>query len=110
MKNPFKLEDRGDGPVHVAWADGPPTWGPQQVETLVGVVLAGEPGYQVLLKVAGLLWEPARGARVQLGEPNREATVMAQFYQVTSAGKLASVVLVEDPETYTEHLESQINR
>lgn len=101
MENPFRLVESADGTklLEGRTATGLTSFGPEQVETIVGVAEGGPDGsvgVAPVLKLAGTLWVPAEGTVVQLSEPTRNATVTSQFYQFLR-GKLVSIVCIEDP-------------
>ena len=103
MENPFRLVDTAEGTRAL---DGRTvseltSFGPDQVETIVGVSEGapdGSIGVAPVVKLEGTLWAPAEGAVVQLSEPTRNAQVSSQFYQF-QRGKLLSIVCIEDPAT-----------
>ena len=99
MSNPFKIVEQ-DG---VAIQEGRlpesavPDFGPDGVETVI-CVREGDGSVHEVLKLSGVLWNPAPGSVIELGEPNRDARVLSQVYMVV-IGKVASVVCVADPAT-----------
>ena len=100
-RNPLKLEDRGDGPAQIGrMADDVPHFDRSNIDTYLFVAdqdskpTRGDP----VLILDGVLWAPDPGDEIWLGEPNREATVRAQRYEVIN-GRLSSAVYVRDPAT-----------
>lgn len=93
---PFELVDDDDGPVHAGIAKGIVTL--SKTKTFV---LVGEPPELSGLPVAEFagLWEPAVGATIKLGSPNRDASVYAVSYELRG-DEIASFVYVHDPETH----------
>lgn len=98
MSNPFRVLDTADGPVQVGALPESETadFGPNGVETVIGVARSDTARYTAVLRITGVLWEPAEGAVVQLREPDRDATVVAQYNMVIH-GRLASVICLDDP-------------
>lgn len=101
MENPFKLIEAADGTklLQGRTTPGLTNFGPDQVETIVGVADAtpeGTVGVAPVLKLSGTLWAPEAGTVVQLTEPIRNAEVKSQFYQF-HRGRLVSIVCIEDP-------------
>ena len=99
VTNPFKIVDSQDGPVQEGRLSesAVPEFGPDGVETVI-CVRDGDSGVHEVMKLSGVLWNPAPGSVIELGEPNRDARVLSQVFMVVP-GKVASVVCVADPAT-----------
>ncbi len=94
MDNPFKIEARETALTQAGRsADQMPDLG-RQVETVVCLAPSGEP----VMALSGYLWAPTVSSVVKLHEPDREAVVARQLYEIVG-GSLRSVVYLHDPAT-----------
>ncbi|MDQ4145677.1 MAG: hypothetical protein M3198_18415 [Actinomycetota bacterium] len=94
--SPFDLVDHGDGPVQAGIAAGVVKL--QRTKTYVLVGMPPELSGDQVAEYDGL-WEPAVGATIKLGTPNRDAKVYAVSYEVRG-NEIASFVYVHDPQTH----------
>ena len=110
--NPFRIVEIEGGRVQVTRHGDDSHFDQSQLRTFIIVAdhadnpMSGH-GVMVLEKI---LWAPELGAKIRLGEPNRDAEVVAQRYEVHPRGEFVSYVYVRDPQTFKAPRRSILTR